>query len=64
MCYKKRKFSYMSMETIKTPPKRRFFSVRLSDQEYKDLHKVSAKLDLKPSEFIRRQLTELLKHEQ
>jgi hypothetical protein len=52
------------MKLSKTPIKTRFFSVRLSDQEYKDLHKVSAKLDLKMSEFIRRQITELLKHEQ
>jgi len=60
---KKRKFSYMSMKAIKTPPKRRFFSVRLTDKEYQNLHQVSIKLDLKPSEFIRRQITELLKHE-
>jgi hypothetical protein len=52
------------MKAIKTPPKRRFFSVRLTDKEYQNLHQVSVKLDLKPSEFIRRQITELLKHEQ
>jgi hypothetical protein len=61
---KKRIISYSIMKLTKTPPKRRFFSVRLTDKEYQNLHQVSIKLDLKPSEFIRRQITELLKHGQ
>lgn len=50
------------MKALKPQPKRRLFSIRMTDYQYENLQKVSTELDLKPSEFIRRQLTELLKH--
>ncbi len=62
-CTTKNRFeSYISMKALKPQPKRRLFSIRLTDHQYENLQKVSTDLDLKPSEFIRRQLTELLKH--
>lgn len=55
--------TYSIMETPKNTSKTRLFSLRITEEDHKNLLKISIRYNTTASAFVRRHIMELIKHE-